>query len=88
MSLGSVRLVLGKRAHASGMVGSKLESISPYGPRADFRTTAYGNGAADECSIEHTRQKSLETMRDYVCRAHGDHDSPQAASGCRSFLPL
>lgn len=59
ISPGSVRLVLDKRARAAGMVGSKLEPISPHGLRVGFITTAYGNGVADERIMEHTRQKNL-----------------------------
>lgn len=81
MSPGSVRLVLGKRARAAGMVGSKLEPISPHGLRAGFITTAYGNGVADERIMEHTRQKSLETMRGYVRRARLNRDSPAGNVG-------
>lgn len=81
MSPGSVRLVLGKRARAAGIIGSKLEPISPHGLRAGFITTAYGNGVADERIMEHTRQKSLETMRGYVRRARLNRDSPAGNVG-------
>ena len=77
----SVRLVLGRLAAGAGIVGTKLEPISPHGLRAGFITTAYGNGVPDEKIMEHTRQKSLETMRGYVRRARLDRDSPAGNVG-------
>lgn len=56
---GSARLVPNEDGHAAGMVGSKLKPISPHGLRPGFITNAYGNRDVNE----HTRQKSLETMR-------------------------
>ena len=63
MNPDSVRLVFARLAKAAGIVGSELEQISPHGLRAGFITTAYGNGVSDERITEHTRQRSLETMR-------------------------
>ncbi len=81
MNPDSVRLVLARLAAAAGMVGTPLEPISPHGLRAGFITTAYGNGVSDERIMEHTRQKSLETMRGYVRRARLDRDSPAGNVG-------
>jgi len=80
-SPGSVRLVLGKRAHAAGRVGNKLEPVSPHGLRAGFIIAAYGNGVADERIMEHTRQKSLETQRGYVRRARLNREIPAGNVG-------
>ena len=81
MNPDSVRLVLARLAATAGMVGTPLEPISPHGLRAGFITTAYGNGVSDERIMEHTRQKSLETMRGYVRRARLDRDSPAGNVG-------
>jgi len=81
MNPDSVRLVLARLAKEAGIVGSALEQISPHGLRAGFITTAYGNGVSDERIMEHTRQRSLETMRGYVRRARLDRDSPAGNVG-------
>ncbi len=81
MNPDSVRLILGRLAARAGIVGTELEPISPHGLRAGFITTAYGNGVRDEKIMEHTRQKSLETMRGYVRRARLDRDSPAGNVG-------
>lgn len=78
---GSVRRMLDSRARAAGLVGTALEPISPHGLRAGFITTAYSNGVADERIMEHTRQRSLETMRGYVRRARLNRDSPAGNVG-------
>lgn len=81
MNPDSIRLVLARLAATAGMVGTPLEPISPHGLRAGFITTAYGNGVSDERIMEHTRQKSLDTMRGYVRSARLDRDSPAGNVG-------
>ena len=62
-------------------MGSRLEPISPHGLRAGFIATADGNGVADERIMEHTRYRSLETMRGYVRRDRLNRDNPAGIVG-------
>ncbi len=67
----SAHLVIGEDGHAAGMFGSKLMPISPHGLRPGSITNAYGNRDVNE----HTRQKTLETMRGQVRCARFNRDS-------------
>lgn len=65
----AVRQVLLKRAVMAALKGTRREPISPHGMRVGFVTTAYRNGVLDEEIMDHTRHRSLETMRGYVRRS-------------------
>jgi integrase len=65
----SVRALLRARAAAAGIVGTRLEPVSAHGLRAGFVTAAYAAGLRDEEIMEHTRHRSVATMRRYVRRA-------------------
>ena len=61
-----MRLILHRRAAAAGVTGTSHETLSPYGLRAGFITTAYNAGVRDEDIMKHARHKSHATMRRYV----------------------
>lgn len=65
----SVRVLLRARAAAAGITGTRLEPLSAHSLRAGFVTQAYLAGARDEEIMEHTRHRSVVTMRRYVRRA-------------------
>lgn len=77
----AVRQVLKKRAAQAGITGTIWEPVTPHGLRAGFVTTAYRNGVADETIMEHTRHRSLNTMRGYVRRAKLGTASPAGKLG-------
>lgn len=65
----SVRVLLRARAAAAGITGTRLEPLSAHSLRAGFVTQSYLAGARDEEIMEHTRHRSVVTMRRYVRRA-------------------
>jgi integrase len=77
----AVRQILLKRAALAGLKGTLAEPISPHGMRAGFVTTAYRNGVPDEEIMDHTRHRSLTTMRSYVRRAKLSAVSPAGKVG-------
>jgi len=81
LSEDAVRQILLRCAAAAGIKGSRLEPISPHGLRAGFVTTAYRNGVPDEEIMEHTRHRSLTTMRGYVRRAKLKSTEPAGKLG-------
>jgi len=76
-----VRRILKQRASTAGISGTRLEPISPHGLRAGFVTTAYSRGVPDEEIMDHTRHKSLATMRGYVRRSKLGRKSPAGKIG-------
>ena len=81
LSTDGVRQILLKRAAKAGLKGTLAEPVSPHGLRAGFVTTAYRNGVPDEEIMDHTRHRSLTTMRSYVRRAKLSKDSPAGKLG-------
>jgi integrase len=81
LSADAVRQILLKRAAKAGLKGTLAEPVSPHGLRAGFVTTAYRNGVPDEEIMDHTRHRSLTTMRSYVRRAKLSKDSPAGKLG-------
>lgn len=77
----AVRQILLKRAQMAGLKSNLLEPISPHGMRAGFVTAAYGQGIPDEEIMNHTRHRSLSTMRRYVRRAKLITSSPAGKIG-------
>jgi integrase len=77
----AVRSILIIRARQAGLKGGWQEPISPHSLRAGFVTTAYGNGVLDEEIMQHTRHKSLATMRGYVRRSKLSTSSPAGKIG-------
>ena len=69
LSTEAVRLILRRRAALAGIKGTALEPVTPHGLRAGFVTQSYLAGARDEEIMEHTRHRSVVTMRRYVRRA-------------------
>ena len=65
----SFRRILHRLAARAGIVGTRLEPISPHGLRAGFITEAYRQGLGDEEIMQHSRHKHLGAMRRYVRRA-------------------
>ncbi len=76
-----MRQILLRRAAQTGVEGSLGEPVSPHGLRAGFVTTAYRNGVSDEEIMEHTRHRSLTTMRSYVRRAKLSSKTPARKLG-------
>ena len=86
----SVRTLLRARAAVAGIVGTRLEPVSAHGLRGGFVTTAYAVGLRDEEVMEHTRHRSVATMRRYVRRAKLAKGSLPPSSGSspgRGYLP-
>ena len=81
LTAGAVRDILLKRAAQAGIQNNWAEPVSPHGLRAGFVTTAYRNGVPDEEIMEHTRHRSLATMRTYVRRAKLGGTSPSGKVG-------
>jgi integrase len=81
LSEDAVRQILLRRAYQAGVKGSLAEPVSPHGLRAGFVTTAYRNGVPDEEIMDHTRHRSLTTMRSYVRRAKLSKTSPAGKLG-------
>jgi integrase len=77
----AVRQILLRRAALAGVKGSLAEPISPHGLRAGFVTTAHRNAVPDEEIMDHTRHRSLTTMRSYVRRAKLGQTSPAGKLG-------
>ena len=53
----------------------------PHGQRAGFVTQAYQAGLRDEEIMDHTRHRTVTTMRRYVRRARLMDDSPARKLG-------
>lgn len=81
LSPDAVRQILLKRARQAGLETKWSEPLSPHSLRAGFVTTAYRNGVPDEEIMDHTRHRSLTTMRSYVRRAKLGHTSPAGKVG-------
>ena len=77
----AVRSILIARTRQAGLKGKWQEPISPHSLRAGFVTMAYSNGVLDEEIMQHTRHKSLTTMRSYVRRSKLNTSSPAGKIG-------
>ena len=76
-----VRLILARRAALAHVTGTAREPVSPHGLRAGFVTQAYQAGLRDEEIMNHTRHRTVTTMRRYVRRARLMTDSPAKKLG-------
>jgi len=81
LSEDALRQILLRRAAQAGVKGFLAEPVSPHGLRTGFVTTAYRNGVPDEEIMDHTRHRSLTTMRSYVRRAKLSQTSPAGKFG-------
>ena len=81
LTAGAVRKVLFKRASQSRITNTWAEPVSPHGLRAGFVTAAYRNGVPDERIMDHSRHRSLTSMRAYVRRAKLAGASPSGKVG-------
>lgn len=77
----AVRRVLLRRAGLAGITMSASARLSPHGLRAGFITEAYRGGARDEDIMQHSRHRSLTSMRRYVRHAQAVQDSPAKLLG-------
>jgi len=76
-----VRRIVQRAARRAGLSVAAHETLSPHGLRAGFITEAHRANARDEDIMQHTRHKSLATMRSYVRRSDKMSDNPAGKIG-------